>query len=194
MNSLFANPNSSLISLVLAFTAVTGLSGCGKESEPEVQRKPPLVDAITKSSLAICDTGTDATAYTQILRDHLNKQHSRDLDRFINYEVTPCIDDRLLRPHLNYRLLGVYYADSRVVSIISIPGEYSSLSATRSLFYKYLEKGIPTEGGIRYAGSFKYGRYGYTDWRTPENFYNNLLKEKDTDLIHPPLKPAVPAP
>jgi len=91
--------------------AAAATAGC--ESEYDVDRKFHLIDDIVDNSLSKCDLSHEflgVSQYKYALESILNNVWSEDLDFYLKYNVTVCLDDRLSDPlHGNFE--SIFYPD-----------------------------------------------------------------------------------
>jgi len=115
---------------IFVLCAAIGAAGC--ESDIDKARKPALVHDIVENSLEKCDLSSEfaeEAKYTNILKKTLSDVWSEDLDFYLKYNVTICLDERLSSLEQGFfdsSAYGMFYPGSNPVVSLWYDGEEES--------------------------------------------------------------------
>ena len=193
-------------SLALAFA----LAGCGDNAQ-ETAQKPALIDAMTRQSLAACETGpvnSEARDYRARLQAVFNDTRYRDLKTISDNKITVCLDQRLStqdKSAFDRRIDGVFYQQrGGGIATLWDDGRPKSQAGFWTLdTYDYGSSGLEKladavrdgdtskDGQLMYAARYTYSTgkssYSVTKWRAAADFDKDSTR-KNPDLQKPPLR------
>ena len=177
------------------------------ESPTDVDRKPYLIQEIVENSETICErpsTTDQRTAYTEALEDVLGDVKSKELDVFVEKDITVCLDARLW--DMDTGLIGrepktLFYGGEHPVMSIGYDlryknghydGKFSSYAdnlledfASKARKNPQILRSTQLQFGYTYYQST--GKSGYTNTKWDSASGTNFIK-RQPELKTPPAK------
>lgn len=188
--------------LVLPFT----LAACG-ESALEKAAKPPVIEEMVKSSLAVCETGPKNPSnedYAARLRAIMMETNTADLKTIGDNKITVCLDQRLsgqVNGMWDMRIDGIFYNTSgqKVISIWDNGKnpdekrgflEMSSSSYGNNMLARIADGirsgDVSGNDKVLLAGRYSCGKACTTTrWKTRQDFDQGSIR-KNPELLSPP--------
>lgn len=180
------------------------------ESTKDHNRKPEIVDAIVRHTLAVADTGPVTLGdnnYENRLREVLMQTDTRDLETLRDRNIAIVLDRRLegqKNGWFDKEMIGVYYNQGKGVVALWDSGKTSKDAgffgrSAADHGHEMLEKlaEMARDGDLdKQVERFYAGRYTYaygktyvtkTEWRSESDFDDSSIR-KNPQLLTPPLK------